>query len=507
MVFRAIVSLIIFLTLDLNYCQGQLQERFWYFGSTQYGIKFQGSPPVPSTITGKYLPFGNEGASTITNPTTGKLLFYTDGINIIDTNHLVMPNGSGLAGHSSAAQNGLACGVPGQCGKYYVFSNSSHVEGVPNGNISYSIVDMSLAGNGSVVNPMGDVVAGSKNVFVTNGSEALVLIPAFSANDYWLLSVQSNSALIKVYKITSGGIAFTNSYNTGIILQDARSIRYSEASGKFVVVSSTESDPICIADFNIQTGVISNSQIVPGTPVAMGGIYVGFYDAEWSSDGSKVYFSKYRFSPTSTGGRIYQYDLNNPLANLVLIYDVGGTYSNMGKGLKRGPDNKIYWLYVNTAFTDTRYVGVINNPDAAGVACNFDPLGFSVGNNLGNSHKFPDFLVYNNESPIANDDILLSCFSSGTVIQVLNNDVDPDNDALNITVLNVNIGSATVNGNNEIVYSPSTGFNGNINITYLVCDDNCFSLCDTAIVSLCFQCNNTAPVAVNDSVIDCVEAG
>ncbi|MGJ8661217.1 MAG: T9SS type A sorting domain-containing protein, partial [Bacteroidota bacterium] len=120
-----------------------------------------------------------------------------------------------------------------------------------------------------------------------------------------------------------------------------------------------------------------------------------------SEDGTKLYISKYRFGGSS-GGRLYQYDLTTPLINPALIYSVSSSNNIVAKGLKRGPDQKIYMLSANSSGI-TRYLHVINNPNLAGSSCNFVANQVDMGIDMGITHLFPNFLT-------ANSSVIASCF-------------------------------------------------------------------------------------------------
>lgn len=489
----------------------QFSDNIWYFGPTNEGISFEGSSNQPFVLHNQHTPFGSEGCSVVTNPADGTLFYYTDGIRVVDKTHKAMPNGTGLSGHASSAQNGLSCPVPGKCNSYYIFSNSSAAEATPAGTIYYSIIDMTLPGNGTIANPLGDVQADAKNVTViSNTSEGATVINSSVKDEYWLISHQYNSGVIRVLKINSSGITLAGSYNLGYTVSDARSLRYSESSKKLCLLGLYSLDPVIICDFDNSTGVISNSSKMPGTPFFTTAMkYYGAYDAEWSSDGTKLYISVYRWS--STGGRLYQYDINEPLTLPLLIFNNGGTTSQVGRGLKKGPNGKIYWLYTNSTFNSTRYIGVVNEPNLSGDLCKFDPTGLDMENDLGNSHKFPDFLTYTNNNPVAENDYISAphCITSTSVINVLANDSDPDNDNLTVSIVNVNLGSASVSHDNTVLYSAPQGYSGMDTLTYVISDDACPSLNDTAIAVLCVNnnCLNQPPVALNDTVSICLDGG
>src|SRR5882672_10908984 len=75
-----------------------LAQHNWYFGNSINAIRFNRSTNKAFTVTDKDIPFGTGGSAVATDPSTANLLFYTDGANVYNAFHLIMPNGSGLSG-------------------------------------------------------------------------------------------------------------------------------------------------------------------------------------------------------------------------------------------------------------------------------------------------------------------------------------------------------------------------------------------------------------------------
>lgn len=97
-----------------------------------------------------------------------------------------------------------------------------------------------------------------------------------------------------------------------------------------------------------------------------------------------------------------------------------------------------------------------------------------------------------NAPPIAVADNATTTFQTAVTIHVLNNDTDPDGDALTIqSVANGANGSAVKNsGDTTITYTPNNGFSGNDQLSYIVTDGN--GGLDTAVVSVTVS----APIAL-----------
>src|SRR4051812_24592572 len=101
-----------------------------------------------------------------------------------------------------------------------------------------------------------------------------------------------------------------------------------------------------------------------------------------------------------------------------------------------------------------------------------------------------------NRPPLADKDFATTTSSIAVTVSVLANDhnVDPVNTFSAPSILGVpSHGSASVSGNN-IIYTPTPGFNGKDTVRYRVCNNN--SLCDTAIIEI--TVTNAAPNANAD---------
>ena len=83
-------------------------------------------------------------------------------------------------------------------------------------------------------------------------------------------------------------------------------------------------------------------------------------------------------------------------------------------------------------------------------------------------------------------------------IAVLANDTDPDGDPLTVTGVGTPAhGSAVVNANGTITYTPAANYTGADSFTYTISDGQGGSA--TATVSVTVTAANDAPVAVNDA--------
>jgi PKD repeat protein len=105
-------------------------------------------------------------------------------------------------------------------------------------------------------------------------------------------------------------------------------------------------------DFDNATGIVSNADISPA-------IYSAPYGCEWSPDGTKLYGGGEGYN------QLWQFDVSAPNVwnSATLIYE---TTSQEYEALQLGPDGKVY-----TSRYQTPWLGVVNDPNSAGLACNY----------------------------------------------------------------------------------------------------------------------------------------
>jgi len=103
-----------------------------------------------------------------------------------------------------------------------------------------------------------------------------------------------------------------------------------------------------------------------------------------------------------------------------------------------------------------------------------------------------------NDALVANDDTDTTPEDTAVTTAVLDNDSDPDGDTLTVTtVTDPANGSAVINGDSTVKYTPDANFNGADSYVYTISDGNGGT--DTATVTITVTCVNDPPVAVNDT--------
>jgi arylsulfatase A-like enzyme len=110
-----------------------------------------------------------------------------------------------------------------------------------------------------------------------------------------------------------------------------------------------------------------------------------------------------------------------------------------------------------------------------------------------------------NRAPIATDDSAFTRTGRPIPISVLENDRDPDGDALSVaSVTSPSKGTATPGDDGTILYTPKAGFVGLDSFNYQACDAGTPELCDGAAVRI--EVGNHAPVVKDDRATTTADA-
>jgi gliding motility-associated-like protein len=342
--YRIHLILLLILTPIILSAQGK-EANIWYFG-VHAGIDFNaGSPPAVLLNGQTNLSSGPNAGSASISDDNGNLLFYSDGTRIWNRNHIIMQNGDNM-GYKST-QGAMLVKDPGNIDLYYFFNHNVQLD------FQYSVVDMNLD------NGMGGVVPSKKNIRLgSNMTMHLSAVRHSNAEDVWVVAHGLGTNLYYSFLVTadslhtepltsSAGGYFTTTTGYMKISPDGQKIGSAVYNGN--------ADFFDLLDFNDNTGHVSDDFYLSIDPFNAFGV-------EFSSDNSKMYL---------TGlGTIFQYDLNAGNPQAIVNTQVSISNVTVGNGaLQLGPDGKIYSAGYGY------YLGVINNPNEAGMACNYDPQG------------------------------------------------------------------------------------------------------------------------------------
>ncbi len=375
----------------------------WYFGNGA-GLDFSSGSPV--AVTGAI--FTVEGCATISDK-FGNLQFYTDGSNVWDRTHNLMPNGTGLFGCESSTQAALIVPNLVDTSIYYIFTTDcDENQGLSGAN--YSIVDMSLNSG------LGDV--SSKNNFLFYPTTEK--LTATKCDDkIWILFHKYNTNEFYAYKVDSSGL------NINPVISSIGSIHTEfwggmkfSPDGKMLATTLNDiNNKNELFQFDINTGILSN-------PLSLDA-YGGEYSLSFSPDNSKLYF-------TANGNTIYQYDVSTYNQNSINFSRVivATSFDNSDMfGIQSAIDS---FIYVTGTSRDSLHF--FSSPNSTGIASNFLKNQIFLINNSQAFLQLPNFIEnYFNYSVVTcvNDENTVEDTSTLVENEFIPNIFTPNNDGIN----------------------------------------------------------------------------
>lgn len=389
---KNIYILLLFSIFTNIYVQGQNTNNFWYFGLNA-GVYFDSSGI--HSMSGNI--FAAEGTASISDGCG--LLFYTDGDTVWNKNQMMMVNGFDIGGRcsafqrSSGTQAALIVRQPACDSIFYIFTTDCIEDSLSEG-LRYSIVNMNL-NNGT-----GEVILKNQLLF-TVSEEKITAAKHANGCDIWIVSHEYGTNNFYTYLLTSSGL------NTSPVISSVGQIHnspnptyfnargYLKASPNGQKLINVNLDGVYswadtllpeLFDFNTSNGVVTSDFVFPQDTDYWWPSYsswsIPFYGASFSPDNSKLYLSSGFYGPN-----LQQYDLNagspsDIVASKILLstpYPFSSSPVNIPTSLVNAPDGKIY---VSQRWKN--YLGVINNPDSAGQACNYVDSAFALASGTSN---------------------------------------------------------------------------------------------------------------------------
>jgi hypothetical protein len=321
-------------------------EQVWFITGEQSGtgtknffIDFR-KPGAPVVTCDSTVPSatGDEGTAVFTDPTTGQLLFYTDGITVYDGwDNNQLANGAGLLGQPSSTEPALITPMyGGDGGTFYVFSDNYTDDNAPTGDIYYSTIDLGQGTHGTVTH---------KNVhlFTGNIGEALDMLPHANGTDFWVLAYDGE-ANVNAFLVSASGVSTTPVVSptglTGTVLRSAINHSY-DYDHVVLAMNDGTNGLIATAVIDRSTGKLSLVKTVVTGDLG--------YHASYSGDGTKLYYAR---GTQGWSGVAYQYDLTT------------GTETMLGG---------------SGVAASKLALDVVTNPNAAGTAAGYVVGGLPLG--------------------------------------------------------------------------------------------------------------------------------
>ena len=363
---KIFIAYIFFLLPSLTLSAQQANK--WIFGDYAT-LDFNFDPP--REFEAEYMDY-TEASSSICDE-YGKLVLYTNGLKIYNSNHQLIAEG--LAGDITTSQTCLIMPHPSNRNIYYVFTASSAYLPAPNINpgYHYSIVDLTLnEGKGGLL---------KKNILLHhNGSEKLTAIQSTDCKFSWILTQEVRDNLFYAYRfdeegvhmeavISPGGKKFIHVWHHSIgalkISPDGSKVAHAVWSG---FGAPGVHGWLEIFDFDIGTGKVSNPTMIFDS-YQDSFTYAGFYSVAFSPNSKVLYACHLGFRPV-------QVDLTSKELEFIYFTE---------KPLRRieaGPKNKLYAILDEPGHREGEgqenlngygtTISAIHEPNQLGEACQFE---------------------------------------------------------------------------------------------------------------------------------------
>lgn len=448
----------------VNECSPILNtEGNWYF-STSNGLNFSTGIPEQTTIPAANL---FDESCAVQNNDLGNLLFYTNGVNIWNNNHVIINQNTPLMGNKSSKGGVIIVPSPAHpTSEYYIFTKAAQygLDG-----FRYTIVttqgttaQMTVTTNNPINFPQG-YLSGNGSLI---GAEGVTAIK--SCEGYWIISIlaKGSNSYLTVYSLKPDLLGISNElryvseavipnmgYSSNLV-PALTSVDASPDGNKLAVI--TISAIVEIFNFNKFTGAISHYSTLDPNLIGLQS-----YGGSFSPNSNLFYID-------TTNG-LFQYDLS------YTYIKESARQINTLKGfrgdIQRGPDNK---LYMNTM----PGMSIINQPNSPATienpnACYYSPNGpitaRSVGYGLPNMLDAKASTVFNNSiSTTSNGCYALKFIPNACEPSYFWNFGDSDSGAANSSTLTVpshtfsNFGNYTItlkNASNTIIATKTITIN------------------------------------------------
>ncbi len=346
---KVYLSILLGIILHSGFAQ---QGNTWYFGNKAALDFNQGAPTVLSNNVMR----ASEGSASIAD-NDGKLLFYSNGLQVFNRKHELMLNGDNLAGNSSSLQACVIVQVTGNDSMYYLFTTDAFENNFKIG-YTYSIINLKRD------NGYGEVIS-KNNILTTSCSERLTAARHGNGSDTWIITNDNSSNVFRSWLMTCNGLSSVPvTSTTGDILNDdvimnIGMMKVSPDGKKFCQTNypvlneiGGQGNFVQLFDFDNLTGTISNP-----IKIASAGAY--YYGCDFSPNSQLLYLLR------STTKMIDQYEIRLAPAAAILGSRIEIPAQLDLTGIQLAPDGRIYLSKTS------EFLSIINAPDVKGTGCNY----------------------------------------------------------------------------------------------------------------------------------------
>ena len=337
------------------------QTDNWLF-HLNIGLKFSDEGATILPMDNK-LPLNGKGTAAISDE-NGKLLLYTNGEFVWNGNYQKINEEAKLYGSPHSTQSSLIVPRPGSSKDYYIFTTDPPSD--RNRGLNYSVIDVSLNNNQGAV-------TSERNISLLPGcTDMLSGVKHANGDDYWVVAHGIEGNNFYAFLVDSVGVSQTPIVKPAGTVLDGKSFGAMKISpdGKRIALASYEENALELFSFDKNTGEVKFLQQIIHD---LQSFDWGPYYVEFSPDGSKLYYTIFHLQ-SGKANYLYQYDiekgesvlLNDPDPPFGLDIDV--------TAIQLARDGKIYVARMNQSM-----LGVIENPNRSGLACNYNQDGLTLG--------------------------------------------------------------------------------------------------------------------------------
>ena len=328
---------------------------YWYFGNNA-GLSFSNNNLNVLSDSKMVAP---NGSSSISDK-NGNLLFYTNGETIWNASHEIMEYGNDLFGDKNLPQSTIIIPQPQHESIYFVFTLRYDQGSASNGliiapGLYYTIVDMSLNnGKGKVLrkNLRKNDVRPSK----------ITAVHAADGESIWVISYIHNSddsGNFQTFKIDSNGIGPPTTTSLNKNINPYFGVLKAAPNGEKIILSDQNDWFLTMADFDNQSGSISNIKII-NLIIGIGSGYTS-HGVEFSQDSKNIYFTA-NINDFQTNYLLGLDLYSNPIEVERTILDENDGL--IKSAIQIASNGKIYRAKASGLEENQGldYIGVINNP-------------------------------------------------------------------------------------------------------------------------------------------------
>jgi len=336
----------------------------WYFGNGGEGLDFTDRCEPAVLDDGNFSGF--EGCATVADRNNGEVLFYTNSQSVIGRNHMQMPNGNlhvPGAGFENTITQVLITSRPGTVDQFYLFTNQVQGGFFGGGGMRMACVDMTLNSG------FGDVVFKNSIIYADTVSEKVTAVRHANGSDIWVIGHgHPNDEFFAVHIGPQGPVSSPVLSHVGKrygpYSMDCLGEMKADPIGDKIAVVTSGKPHIELFRFNRSTGVVSDPMLINSPEIGSSGSS-WLYGVSFSPNGSKLYAGRKNFgngAPSLMQVDVSNYDSLSIAGSYSVISTLDSVYS-----VHLAPNGKVY------ARRAGNFLGAINHPDNAGLACDFDP--------------------------------------------------------------------------------------------------------------------------------------